>query len=276
LRLRWVYDAGETLEQPNLTAPVIKSVAAASVVGMILVPAGYDAAAMAAPIEMVYQRADAQMQLSKLLGERPADAQSLSSPELLPAQQRFFWYCRQSEYLAGKTENPTAWLQKVKDLRRVNDEYARQFAYEKTRSQAEEKAFVPDTAGAPGLFSLPDNGRPVYWRQDRATAPVLVLTSRIAEQTEQALLASEVLLLILVAIGILTYFPAISGRLAGFWPEQLLLLAWIGWYLLGGSLVGVLLAVTGAGARIILLGAWVRRLFRRATAPRAGSSYLPS
>ena len=60
------------------------------------------------------------------------------------------------------------------------------------------------------------------------------------------------------------------------WPEQLLLLAGLGWYLLGGSLIGVLLGVTGISARVILVGIRMRRLFRRAAPTRAGSSFLPS
>jgi len=84
-----------------------------------------------------------------------------------------------------------------------------------------------------------------------------------------------VLLLILVALGILSYFPTILGRLAAFWPEQLVLLAWLGWYFLGGSLVSLAMAVTGVSARLILLAAWVRRLLRRTLPPRRESSYLP-
>jgi len=280
VRLRWNYDDSELLQRPNLASPAILGVNALPLLGMIRVPAGYDADSLAAPVELVYRRAEAQMQLSKLLGERILAGALPSAGEIVRAQQRFNSYCRQAEYLAGKassslTPQSERWLEKLKGLRRQNTDHARQFGYEQTRKQAEDKGTPADAGDSPALFSLPANGRPIYWRQDRPAPPVLILSSQIAERTESALFASEVLLLILVALGILSYFPTILGRLAAFWPEQLVLLAWLGWYFLGGSLVGLALAVTGVSARLILLAAWVQRLFRRALPPRAGSSYLP-
>jgi len=280
LRLRWDYDDNELLERPNLAAPAILGVNVLPLLGMIRVPAGYDADSLAAPVDLVFRRAEAQMQLSKLLGERVLAGALTSAGEIVPAQQRFYSYCRQAEYLAGKassslTPQPERWLKKLRGLRRQNSEHARQFGYEQTTKQAGDKTALPDAGDTPALFSLPGNGRPIYWRQDRPAPPVLVLSSRIAQGAENALFASEALLVILLAVGILSYFPALSGRLAAFWPEQLVLLAWLGWYFLGGSLVGLAMAVTGVSARLILLAAWVRRLLRRTLPPRRESSYLP-
>jgi hypothetical protein len=275
LSLRWSYDTGETLEQPMLAAPAIMGVTGVPVTCMIRVPPGYDANLPPAPIELVYRRAQAYLQMSKLLGEQSmAGTLSPAGLEILQTQQRFFWYCRQSERLAAKTENSTSWLEKVKALRRQNADYSRELGYEKSGTEAEDKTPVPDTV-ASDLFSLPGDGRPLYWVQDPGARPILVLASRAVEQIEQSLFASEVLLLVLVAFGAVSYFPRISGRLGSLWPEQLMLLACIGWYLLGGSLVGILLAATGVSARAILLGAWVQRLFRRGAPVRPGSSYLP-
>jgi hypothetical protein len=276
VRLRWIYDAGEALERPNLAAPAVKGAAATDSVGVIRVPAGLDPADTTPSVDIVVHRALAQMNLSKLLGERLlAGTLSPAGLELLQAQQRFFSYCRHADYLAGKTGRPAHWLEKVKKLRRENSDHARQFAFEKTKIQAEEKTAVPDTAGASGLFGLPGDGLPAYWRQNRPAPPVLALTSRINEQAKQALLASEAFLLVLVAFLALSCFPHLAGRLAVLWPEQLILLGWLGWTSLGASLVGALLVATGVSARFILLAAWVQRLFRRALTPRPGSSFLP-
>ena len=80
------------------------------------------------------------------------------------------------------------------------------------------------------------------------------------------------LLLILVGLGILSCLPRTFAWLQKLWPEQLLLLAWVGWYFFAISAIGLALVVLAISARIILTAAWLQRLIHRTTSPGPGSS----
>ena len=60
------------------------------------------------------------------------------------------------------------------------------------------------------------------------------------------------------------------------WPEQLLLLAWLGWYFFDISAVGLALMVLAITARIILTATWLQRLVHRPAPAGPGSGLHPA
>jgi hypothetical protein len=108
-------------------------------------------------------------------------------------------------------------------------------------------------------------------------APRLRLTAYAADRRDEAVLSTELLGLVLVGACIVAALPGVLTWLRRLWPEQLVLLAWLGWQALGFSLLGAVLIVVALCARIILLGRWLQELFRRQRAePTAGSSVRPA
>ncbi len=275
LRLRWQYQE-ESFTSPNLASPNIQCIPAMPVQGTVFVPAGFDAEAAQPAVALMLHRAEAQLELSRLLGDvRLGKPNQLTDREqkLLEAQQRFAWYCRQAEMQASRSGAPS---RAVKDLRQKNVLLMAKLDREKTRLRAEKEALWPDAARSDALFALPQEGRPFSWRAQDSNAPRLILTPRSDKETQSALVASEVLLLILVGLGILSCLPRTFAWLQKLWPEQLLLLAWAGWYFFDISLIGLALIVAGISARLIIAATWLQLLVHRTTPPAPGSSLHPA
>jgi hypothetical protein len=76
-------------------------------------------------------------------------------------------------------------------------------------------------------------------------------------------LAAELLFGLLLAVWILSHLTRLAGWLRRLWPEQLLLLAALGWQALGPSLVGVLLVAVALAGRLLALALWLRDRLRR-------------
>ena len=68
-----------------------------------------------------------------------------------------------------------------------------------------------------------------------------------------AIVSTIILCSALFLIWMLSRLPKVLERLNSLWPEQILTIAFAGWLLLGPSVLGVLLAIVGVGARLTLL-----------------------
>jgi hypothetical protein len=107
-------------------------------------------------------------------------------------------------------------------------------------------------------------------------APRLRLTAVRADRVREALVSTELLAVALVGVCVLSYLPGAVTWLRRLLPEQLVLLAWLGWQAFGWSPFGLVLFVTGVCARAVLLGSWLARLLRAAPRPApTGSSFSP-
>jgi len=276
LRLRWQFQTDEPLARPNLAGPTVRGIPRTAVQGTVFVPAGFAVAGDPPPADLMLHRAEAQLELSRLLGEFLTGKPKLPievDRKLLEAQSRFVWYCRQAEIQAGRSGLPS---RTVRDLRQKNAQLMAKLDKDSIRLDAEKKLLDQGGQREQGetILSLPSEGWPVSWRSPDQNPPRLVLTQRSEQETHNALVASEVLLLVLVGVGILSCLPRISAWLHKLWPEQLLLLAWLGWYFFDMSAVGLVLMVLAISARIILVATWLQRLAHRPAGP--GSSLHPA
>jgi hypothetical protein len=286
LRLCWTYDADD-LDRPRLASPIIQGVAEVPILGVVRVPPGYEARSPLTAADLYLARARAQLQLSSLIGERDRRVEggaaraersapgltSSSLADLAKAQQQFVWACRQADYVAARSARAEELLAAVKTLRQQNSRLLRSLDLEKSLRLDQQSSGSADSHLA---VQLPDNGMPIYWRQDGPAAPALELTPRAREQTRTARFASEVLLLIGVGLVLLSYLPRTSAVIKAFWPEQLLLGACLGIYFWDLSLFAIVLVAVAIAARFILAVLWLQRLWHRPAAPASGSSLQPT
>ena len=271
LRLTWQFPKDESLTRPNLAGPSIQGIPQTALQGTVFIPAGFDVDGATPSADLMILRAKAQLELSKLLGE--IETAKTKTPlavdqKLFEAQKHLAWYCRQAEIQTTRSGLPA---QTLHDLRRQNVLLMAKLDKEKIRLQAEKEAVLPDGAGGHSILALPLEGRPVSWRSEGPNPPRVILIPRSEQATHRALVASEVLLLILVGLGILTCLPRALAWLHYLWPEQLLLLAWVGWSFFEASAIGLALVVVGVSARLILAATWLQRLVHRTTPAAPGS-----
>jgi hypothetical protein len=275
LRLRWHYPEGEKLAQPNVTAPELKGCERHSVLGTVLVPAGYSAnSTPTTAVDVVICRARAYLLLAKALHARNAGA---ADQESEAARQQCLWQVRQAKYLAARSKSSApahAEIQKLlqevrqalyasKSTSELNDDVARQ-------------GLPTDIFESRALFVLPDDGRAMYWDAEAGHAPHFVLTASADHGTQAAILHSQVLMLIVLFLGIVSLSMSALDWLGRLWPEQIILLGGIGWLWLGPSMFGALLILAGAVARLILIAHWLHRSRHKQVAAAAGSGSSPS
>ncbi len=285
LRLRWVYDEGgdETLERPLLRTPTFKDLPAVPVLWTVVTPAGYrarpaaketDAARKAGGVAQELARAEAQLRLSALLAERgQAEGGDAVRAALLAAQRRFAWHCRVAAYELALHPDAAAGAgpkgQSLADwLEALRQENAR---FNRLHLDAERQA--PADAPTPAPLTLPDRGTPQVYQVAPGQAPRLRLTPVAEEGLRQALGSSLLLAAVLATIGLLAYLGRVAAVLRQLLPEQLILLAVLGWLVFGGSLVAAVLLLLGVGARLVLLVRALQGLWQRKVPPApAGSS----
>jgi len=118
---------------------------------------------------------------------------------------------------------------------------------------------------------LPSRGTVVRWQgaaQDQPPALVLVSTEVDAER--RAWTATACVVLIVLAVLALSFLPRAVGWLQMFWPEQIALLAALGWAAWGFSLVAVALLAAAFAARLLLSRSLLQK-WRAARQPRQAS-----
>jgi hypothetical protein len=278
LEVRWVFPPGqESLDRPRLQRPSLRGIGVPAVLWTVHVPPGYRLARAAAepgpePVSAArldLERADVQLRLSRLLAEHSRDraGQSAEGP-LRAARQRFAAYARRAEAeLLAPGQSPdrlhdgqslSEWL---RELRKENERLARLHGIrqEEGGSRKEEPSglvLLPPAGFLPGG----ERGTPVYWRTQGNDRPPSVQVVPLASlRTQEALAATEVLGVLLLGIWILGHLPRLALWLRRLWPEQLLVLALVGWHVLGPSLVGVCLAALALGGRLLTLLWWLSR-----------------
>jgi hypothetical protein len=280
LRVSWRFEEGrESLARPQLQGPRLQETGDQPVLWTVYVPAGYHLARSAAElggaaistVRLDLERAAAQLRLCELLAEHHrVQLGAEADAHLLAAQQRFAWCCRRAE--GRLLEDPRAaaevgpagvalpdWL---RQLRRRNQDLAQKYGLARLRGAADK--VPPASAAGPLLALAADRGTPTYWRTATAERPpVLHLQADAARQAGEALVASELLLGLLVCIWILSHLRRLAGWLCRLWPEQLLLLAVLGWQAFGPSLVGVALVLLALCGRLLALGRWLQGCLHR-------------
>jgi hypothetical protein len=243
-------------------------------------------------------RAEAQLRISQELCQQ--DRVSAASTALAAAQRRFALYCRHARnalqlgadhggVLGPEGQTLADWLQK---LQTEDRELAGQNGFDAVRTDAERRSaagetvaldlFAEDDSVARFLSSpsmaasgadpenrrtsvrpLTQRGTPISWQGRPGTEPPdLYLTSRESQRTRQSLAVSGQWLGVLMVVWVLSFLPFLLARLRLFWPEQIALVAVIGWHLSGPTLIVLLLLLVAGGGRGILLLRGLRSLLR--------------
>jgi hypothetical protein len=283
IRLRWMYDAPEPLDRPNLTPPEIADAVKGTTLWTVMIPAGWEVARSSPATRLgtgptreaalALARAEAQLHISQDLVKQHRD--NVVSAALTASQQRFLRYRRHARHaldlgadrsgvvgpegqtLAGWLESLQAQNRSLQSERGEDKETRRQGDKEK----ASEVAFSLSPCL---LVSLSEQGgTPLSWLALPGSEPfVLQLTSRESQRIRQAFAASGQWLGGLVIVGILSFLPLLLA-LRLFWPEQIALLGILGWHMAGLTLVVLLLLLAAACGRVFLLARGLSGLVRK-------------
>jgi hypothetical protein len=256
--------------------------------------------ARAAVLDLYRAAAQAEI-VRQLIGELPAGDVEGTKSEFAAAQRRFYQYCRQAEHFLGAApadtedvgpdrQRPTDWLAQLLeqnrdlckrsvDLERIRDEAERQAEQVRavrpvpepapsSRSAAEPTRFAGmgrSRVGASGT-ALPERGTPFGGcAGPDAAPPVLRLTPESETETRAALLGASWWLGLLTAVWLLTLLPPVLRWTRPFWPEVLLLLGALGWYIAGPRSVPVALLTAWAGVRLVRVARFGLLLWHRWT-----------
>jgi hypothetical protein len=282
LRIRWTYANGaESLAEPNLDAPVLRGLAATPTMWSIHVPHGYRTRT---PAEQQVHTGPAWLELDlaniELSKSKQLAAQVQESPEdsttrlLLSALQRFHWHCRQVEVYLATTPATTesgperqSVLERLKELRRQNVSATRGPDLEKLRQASEKQPQRPPSTSGDDSWTLPARGARRYWQASATGQPPAVQLAALAKENWwSSLVATGLLAIALLALLVIASSPSLARWLRRFIPEQILFVAWLGYWAYGISLVGVFLFLAGLLARLIVLTLWLSARFHRAGA----------
>jgi hypothetical protein len=275
VRLRWAYSGlQEPVARPNIQAPYLEAAPALQHIATLTVPAGFQVAEH--ELALIDEPTLASIKRDLAYAEALANAtellvqQYLRTPEdtlkaaILSGQAQFAKRMRLA--LAGldglRDVASTTQAAEIKvsanAVKLHNVKQLRDAGLEKLRIQAEKVDLAAVKQSEPWL--LPAQGSVLRWRMPQGTGPtVLDLAAtepdgwlRLQKWAPWLLLATAVLLS-------LTALPRAVEMLAVFWPEQVTLIALVGWHLWGFSPVAAVLLFTGATARLALIIVSVRR-----------------
>ena len=261
--------------------------------------------ARAAELDLIRAASQAEI-VRHLTGEYRQNADnSAVRTELIAAQGRFYQYCRQveqalAEVPPGEAEEKGADGQTLTDkltrLLEENREHAKgSVELEKIRAEAEREAeqvrairpvpdaFAPNAAGhgeagryasagyaraGAGGTALPERGTGFGGSgEPGAAAPVVRLIPVAVRETQGGRLVGVSWWLgLMVGVWLLTMMPALLRRTRPFWPEQLVLLGAVGWYIAGPRPVVVALLAAWAVVRLIRVGRFSSHLWNGWTA----------
>jgi hypothetical protein len=300
VRLRWVFD-DESLTAPTLACPIIEGTETPTL-WSVNTPDGFRGessgevplrSGLARLAEVELRRADAQLRISRHLRERitsrgAADAESRNNlDDLTAAQHRFYQLLRQadllqslaaasgSESLAGalsrlKEENAVAMKGEPFESRRAEGEREAQqgLASRPTAPEDSEGTEVAHAGWCSMRGPLTERGTALLGWDDPAgepKTPRLQLTTFAEQQARAAWLGASGWLALLIVILAATRRPWLLRRTRPFWPEQLLLLGGIGYWLAGPRPVVLLLVAAWAIVRFVRMARFIARLWQRWT-----------
>ncbi len=293
VRLRWLYLEPEPVDQPNLARLQLDGTMEGPVVWTVTVPPGWKALPSASDLRpgagilaaLNLHRASALLACCRQLTEGGRERGPAVAEALAAAQLRFHQLCQEARHfveLTGDSATLTGprgqtlqeWLS---ELLAKNQEPASRQGFADVRLDAEpnvrsEKPTIGSPWGLEGA-ALAGRGTPVFVQTAADSPPPRLL---LVPQTSRwtALFVSGQWLVVAAVVWALSFFPAGARRLRPYWPEQVMLLAFLGWYLAGPTLAALFLLVLGVCGRLVVLGSWASTRFQRPPHP-ADSSVQP-
>jgi hypothetical protein len=284
-----------------LQTPAIEGATDGPAVWTVYIPTGYEMVASDSPrplpgparsAKAALFRADAKLRVSAALTETAREG--VAAP-LVAAQQRFYFYCRQAEQALQDAnesqetgpsgESLAQWLRTLLD---ENRRLARERDFEETRVEADHRS---DAAPAPRSITddgepavltglgqprirgpLPDSGTPAYLALSAASElPALRIRPVHQRRTRELLVSSALWLGLLSLAAAVVLLPGLSARLRWFWPDPLLLLGLLSWYLTGLTPFTALFLVLGVVGRMVALVDAGSQIFRSRAALAPGA-----
>jgi hypothetical protein len=227
------------------------------------------------------RRAAAQLQCIALLTRKDTDPET--TRPLQTAQEQFARYCALADVRLAMAPGPItdrgpqgesvgAWLAK---MRAEKDRLMRTIPPTGRHTFAGQTGAAQRRGSGQSVTILPARGLPSYWVSDSPDDyPELRLSARAGRFSRQSLVASGLLFLALAGVWGLSYVPRLGRVLQVTWPEQVMVLGWLLWQMLGYPWAGAVVLL-GAGARLYVLGRELPRLLRRARpapAPAGGQA----
>jgi len=129
------------------------------------------------------------------------------------------------------------------------------------------KMYHPGAGQRETFLAMPQQGTPTYWAAGAGgQAPRLRLAALATRHVRRTMMASGILLIFLMVIMVFSRFPRLTAWVRKLWPEQLMLIAWLGCEAFGMGPLGVLLFTSGVLCRLAWLASKVQRRWH---APRA-------
>jgi hypothetical protein len=263
LRVQWSFEGQESLQQPNLAIPTLQGLPGEAY-GVLYVPRGLvgemASVSHADRARQWLARAEAQLSLLKL---EPTPGAGLPSADWEMAQRRFYGFCGEAKHHLAlvPAEDPDAQALRTRlvVVQKENLAWAKQWKVDDVRKNAEKRPLVESRLDD-AAHSLAGSGVPVFLMDQRSVAlPLLDESER--ERHEKILAVNVVLSLVLALI-------VVSGLSRGLtvcrwlWPEHFLAMGLIGCFVLGFSLLGVLLIALGVVSRLLVTLLWLHRVWQ--------------
>ncbi|HEV3204883.1 MAG TPA: hypothetical protein VGY77_10890, partial [Gemmataceae bacterium] len=291
LRLKWIVEEDPTqLLRPRLESLKIEGIPDPPTLWTIYVPAGYEvysplaASGTVSPAEHDWHRAEAQLQLSAILGERTGGGAGDSfKAQLLTTQERFYRFIRTARHRSVGNPGLDA---RCKELKERNVKLAASLDFDPIRVQAERQVLQHPGVPEPGFGTSPAGndrtsavresalqplGMPMYWFSPaQGPGPTVHLIAKAEENRNRALLSSGLLVAFLVSIWLLSFSPRMVSLFPETWPEQLLLLAILGWVWLGSNWISLFLGAVGVIGRLVIAGGWIWNMLDQRKTEEAG------
>jgi hypothetical protein len=272
LAVRWSFEPGaEQVDTPNLASPRLEGTTEPTGVWIILVPAAYELKKVGKEVRRGGGLAERESYRAEVMAKLSAH---LTEPQQVRlAQKAFFSHLRRADYevtLAGQSlalgvGQATKLRTRLQALRLQNERWAREHGMERIRSDAEKQPEQELIRPEEAFFSLEGAGRAYWFPAADGQPPRLRLAVREDPEVRQTLLVTELFLLFLVGVLALAYSPGVAAWVRRFWPEQLMLVAFLGFEAFGLSPLGVLLFVGAALFRLAWIASAIRKRFARQT-----------
>lgn len=274
VRLSWKYhDDRDQPEEPRMAVPVWEATEDSSLLWTVLAPSGWTVAesrenwftpGQQEAARHFLAQAEAELKISALLVEQSGEQ---TERELEKAQDRFHraWF-RAGELLVSSGGEPAdpGLRQQLADLRERNRALAAGHGFEQVSKQAEDRARRTDRQTLHNPLRVPfTRGIPWYSRTlPPGIQPTVRLTPRNDQGFGERLSRSTQWVIVVAVLWLLSYLPALIGRLRVLVPEQVALLGTLGWFLVGPTPVVLTLLLIWVCVRLLHLVRGLRWLWR--------------
>jgi hypothetical protein len=274
LRLRWVFDPkSEAVTQPKLLTPRLQGLPPMLIFWTVTLPAGYrlqddedalDALPLLAAARQHLARAQAMSAAADLLAERweKTPLESIKT-QLVACQKQFFRQQRVALLLLDSPADPqdlaaqAQLKQQLSALLEHNAATLNKAGLDKVRAKVEKTVAIGDREFE--VMHLPVRGQVLRWQTGAAAeSPVLKLAATQLDEQQRAWTETRLVLLAFAGLLGLTWVPGIGPSMRRFWPEEIAVVAGLGWYCGGFSPLALVLLLMAVVGRAWLVGKWVR------------------